>query len=254
MSHVAAIRGLVQLLMLVPLLSFADDSLSVAVASNFHGTVTEIATGFTRATQIPVNLSSGSTGKLYAQIVNGAPYDIFLAADVARPKLLEAGGLAVSGSRVTYAVGALVLWSADVALSGEDCHEALMSGNYRRLAMANPKTAPYGLAARTFLQSVDAMEATSDRVVLGENISQTLHFVATGNATLGFVALSQLRSGLPVETACQWPVPASSHAALDQQGVILSRSAKPAAAHEFMAFLRGVEAAAILERSGYTVP
>ena len=250
----AGIRGIAPFLLLTPLLSFADDGLSVAVASNFQSAAAEIAAGFTRTTKTPVRISAGSTGKLYAQIVNGAPYDVFLAADTARPKLLEDAGLAISGSRVTYAIGELVLWSADASLSDGDCLQALLEGRYRKLAIANPETAPYGLAARAFLESTGVLDAASDRLVLGESVSQTLHFVATGNATLGLVARSQIGAGLPVDTACSWPVPASSHVALDQQGVVLSRSGKPQAATEFMAFLRSTEAAAILERSGYAVP
>ena len=134
---------------------------------------------------------------LYAQIVNGAPYDVFLAADTKRPKRLEEEALAVSGSRTSYASGSLVLWSADSALANQSCIEALRSGSYRRIAIANPLTAPYGLAAEEFLKATGVFDEASKRLVYGENIAQTLQFVATGNASLGLIAAAQLADGLP---------------------------------------------------------
>ena len=146
------------ILFLFPLDSSAEGELTIAVASNFQRTATAIAEEFSRATQIPVRISTGSTGKLYAQIVNGAPYDVFLAADSARPKRLEDDGVAVKGSRLTYAIGSLLLWSADSALNEGDCLKALEAGSYRRLAIANPLTAPYGLAAKEFLQAAGVFD------------------------------------------------------------------------------------------------
>ena len=239
---------------LVSTSSFADESLTVAVASNFQITANEIATEFTAATKIPVRISSGSTGKLYAQIVNGAPYDVFLAADSARPKLLEEAGVAVKGSRITYATGALVLWSADRALENEDCLAVLKSGSYRRLAIANPLTAPYGLAAKEFLQAIGNYDEAEGRIAYGENISQTLQFVVTGNATLGLIAMSQVKGGLPVTASCSWNVPSSMHSALDQQVVLLSGSSNADAARKFMDFLQTTQVAMILEHRGYTIP
>ncbi len=199
-------------------------------------------------------MSSGSTGKLYAQIVNGAPFDVFLAADAERPEFLEAAGLIAAGSRKTYAIGHLVLWSRDDDLQGMDCREALQNGNYRRLALANPDTAPYGAAAREFLKSAGLWETASRRAVFGESISQTLHFVATGNATLGFVALSQLQNpALPAAT-CKWPVPESGHAPLRQQAVLLNRAGDNRGAREFSAFLQTPPARAVIARHGYSVP
>ena len=234
--------------------SFADESLIIAVASNFQATAIEISAEFTAATQIPVRLSAGSTGKLYAQIINGAPYDVFLAADSARPKLLEEAGAAVKGSRISYAAGALVLWSADSALEDRDCLAVLESGSFRRLAIANPLTAPYGLAAKEFLQAAGVFETLEKRIVYGENISQTLQFVVTGNATLGLIAMSQVKGGLPIAASCSWNVPSDMHTAIDQQAVLLAGSSNVDAARRFMSFLQTKQVAMILERRGYRVP
>jgi molybdate transport system substrate-binding protein len=233
---------------------FADESLTIAVASNFQVTAKEIAAEFTAATQIPTRISAGSTGKLYAQIINGAPFDVFLSADAARPKLLEENGVAVKGSRVTYATGALVLWSADRALENTDCLAALKSGSYRWLAIANPLTAPYGHAAKEFLEAAGVFDAVESRIVYGENISQTLQFVVTGNATLGLIALSQVKGGLPVDASCSWNVPSAMHTAIDQQAVLLASSDNADAARRFMTFLQSAQVTTLLERRGYTVP
>jgi len=229
--------------------SFADESLTIAVASNFQVTAKEIAAEFTAVTQIPTRISAGSTGKLYAQIINGAPFDVFLSADAARPKLLEENGLAVKGSRVTYATGALILWSADSELENQDCLAALKSGSYRWLAIANPLTAPYGSAAKEFLEAVGVFEKIESRIVYGENISQTLQFVVTGNATLGLIA-----GGLPVDASCSWNVPSTMHTAIEQQAVLLASSDNADAARRFMTFLQSAQVTTLLERRGYTVP
>lgn len=234
--------------------SFADESLTIAVASNFQVTAKEIAAEFTAVTQIPTRISAGSTGKLYAQIINGAPFDVFLSADAARPKLLEENGLAVKGSRVTYATGALILWSADSELENQDCLAALKSGSYRWLAIANPLTAPYGSAAKEFLEAVGVFEKIESRIVYGENISQTLQFVVTGNATLGLIALSQVKGGLPVDASCSWNVPSTMHTAIEQQAVLLASSDNADAARRFMTFLQSAQVTTLLERRGYTVP
>lgn len=239
---------------LVSTSAFASENLIIAVASNFQSAAKEIAAEFTAATQIPTRISAGSTGKLYAQIINGAPFDVFLSADSARPKLLEENGIAVQGSRVTYATGALVLWSADSALKNKDCLAALKSGSYRRLAIANPLTAPYGQAAKEFLEALGVFDEVESRIVYGENISQTLQFVVTGNATLGLIALSQVEGGLPVDASCSWDIPSATHTAIDQQAVLLTSSDNAEAARRFMNFLQSTQVAAILEHRGYTVP
>lgn len=242
------------LTILFPLSVVADEGLLIAVASNFRAAAEEIAAEFTKATRVPVRISSGSTGMLYAQIVNGAPYDVFLAADTKRPKRLEEEALAVSGSRTSYASGSLVLWSADSALANQSCIEALRSGSYRRIAIANPLTAPYGLAAEEFLKATGVFDEASKRLVYGENIAQTLQFVATGNASLGLIAAAQLADGLPTPGSCSWHVPVELHGTIDQQAVVIRGSKNLAAAQRFMAFLRSPQVASILKRRGYGVP
>lgn len=242
------------LTILLPLSAVADENLTVAVASNFRTAAEEIASEFTSVSQIAVRISSGSTGMLYAQIVNGAPYDVFLAADARRPQLLEEDGLAVSGSRISYATGSLVLWSADSALANQSCIEVLKSGSYRRIAVANPLTAPYGLAAEEFLKAVGVYDEASKRMVYGENIAQTLQFVASGNATLGLIAAAQVADGLPEPGSCLWHVPAELHGVIDQQAVVIRNSRNLAAAERFMAFLQSPQVASILGRRGYGLP
>lgn len=246
-------RAVLLVVACLPNIVTANEVLTIAVASNFTRTAEEIAMKFTAATDVGVRISAGSTGKLYVQIVNGAPFDIFLAADAVRPELLERSGHAVVGTRVTYATGALVLWSQDGKLKGQDCREVLRRGAYEHVALANPLTAPYGAAAREVLVAAGLWEAASSRAVYGENIAQTLQFVATGNATLGFVARSQLVDGRFDEPSCAWTVPSSLHGELHQQAVILSRSENIHVAEQFLLYLRSAEVAEILDRHGYTI-
>jgi molybdate transport system substrate-binding protein len=190
---------------------------------------------------------------LYAQIINGAPFDILLAADAERPRLLEESGVGVTGTRFTYAVGALTLWSRDEELTGRDCREQLTRLGSKRLAIANPLTAPYGVASREFLEREGLWAITEPQLVFGENISQTLHFVVSGNASLGLIARSQaLDSRLP-EPTCQWPVPQAMHEPLEQQAVLLLRAASNDAATDFIAFLQSPVARKIIREHGYTV-
>ena len=248
------LRLAVLLAALLPGVLFAEDIITVAVASNFTTTARELADAYTRHTVVSVRLSIGSTGKLYAQIINGAPFDVFLAADSERPRLLEQSGHAVKGTRTTYALGALVLWSRDERLRGRDCRKVLYDGNYARLAIANPDTAPYGTATREVLSAMGIWSAASERAVFGENIVQTLQFTATGNATMGFIARSQAgHPGLPGAT-CTWQVPGSLHKPLQQQLVLLTRSATSNSARRFVDFLGTAEAGTIITRSGYGVP
>ncbi len=236
---------------MLPPFAVANEVVTVAVASNFSGTARELASRFTAQSGIPVRISNGSTGKLYAQIINGAPFDVFLAADGERPRLLEETGHIVTGSRFTYATGALVLWSRDEALRGKDCREALHRGAYDRLALANPETAPYGSAAREVLLGAGLWDLASKRMVLGENITQALQFVATGNATLGLVARSQLTNTELPDESCSWSVPKSMHSPIVQQAVLLIRAREHQGAADFIAFLHTPLAEEIIVRHGY---
>jgi len=239
---------------LLPGVLLAGDIVTVAVASNFATTAAELTTAFSEDTGVPIRISTGSTGRLYAQIVNGAPFDVFLAADVERPMLLETSGRIVAGSRRSYATGRLVLWSRDAKLQGADCLATLQREEYGRLAIANPDTAPYGSSAREVLVSLGLWESASRRAVFGENIAQTLQFVATGNATLGFVAQSQVDTvDLPPVT-CSWSVPPASHTPLDQQLVLLKRAEAHSGAQQFIEFLGTAVAKKIISEHGYGIP
>ena len=237
-------------LILVPVAATGEDYVTVAVASNFAATARDIAAQFAGESDYQVRITTASTGKLYAQIVNGAPFDVLLAADAERPRRLENGGAGVPGSRFTYALGALVLWSRQA----EDCQAALQGSDGGRIAIANPETAPYGAAAKSFLQQSGRWESLQGRLVIGENIAQTLQFAASGNAQLGFIAASQLRAPSLPAAACSWPVPDTLHDPIDQQAILLQRGADSAGAKSFLAFLRGDAGRAIIRRHGYSLP
>ena len=223
--------------------------LRVAVASNFAATLAQLAEPFEMRTGHTLRTSVGSTGKLYAQIVNGAPFDVLLAADVYRPTLLEKSEIAVAGTRFTYARGRLVLWSSDPELGVDDCLTALEQRK-GKVAIANPRVAPYGAAARATLQALDLWDAVEQRLVTGENVAQVLHFVSSGNARFGFVAEAQLAS-LPTAERCLWRVPQSYHEPIAQQAVLLRRADDVAAARDFLAFLRSAAAQQIVAQTGY---
>jgi molybdate transport system substrate-binding protein len=230
--------------------AFADQ-VSVAVASNFRDAAKLLADRFETRTGHIVQLSAASTGKHYAQIVHGAPFDAFLSADTRHPALLEQQGLAVAGSRFIYARGRITLWAPGVA--DEDCKAALEAGAYRRLSIANPKTAPYGVAAEQTLAALGLTQAYAAKIVMGENISQALQFVHAGAADAGFVATSQWLLNLRRDEGCHWEVPAALITPLDQEAQLLKRGEASAAAKAFLDFIRTPEAMGIIRQSGYDV-
>ncbi len=229
--------------------SLADD-VHVAVAANFLATIQHVANDFSKQSSDHILISSGSTGKLYAQIVHGAPYEIFLAADAERPQRLEREGYGVKGTRYTYALGRLALWSRDpkrVDAAGK----VLQSGQYAHLAMANPRTAPYGLAAQQTLEHLGLWTTLQPRIVQGEDIGQVLQFVDSGAAELGFVAYAQVKRRA---AGSYWLVPQADHVALEQQAIVLQRGAKSPAALAFMRYLRSAHVRRLIEDTGYDVP
>ncbi len=228
----------------------AADELRVAVASNFHAPMNDIAERFSASTGHPVLISAGATGKHYAQIVNGAPFDLFFAADAERPQRLEAEGHALAGSRFTYAVGRLVLWSPDPDLV-EPGGAVLNSGEFRFLAIANPALAPYGSAARQVLEGLGAWDTLEGRLVRGENIGQAYQFVRSGNADLGLVAASQLSGMKGDRPGSSWPVPGEMHGPIVQQAVVLRESGL---ARDFAAFVRSEPVLRLIEEYGYLRP
>ena len=227
------------------------ETLTVAVASNFSWPAQELVARFTEVSGVEARVAAASTGKLYAQVVNGAPFDVLLAADAHRPALLEESGAGMPGTRFTYAIGRLVLWSADPALADANCRDQLDNLETMRLAIANPLTAPYGVAAMQFLTRADVWDEAQDNLVYGENIAQTLQFVASGNASLGVIAASQvLHESLPA-ASCDWVVPATMHEPIEQQAIQLSNNE---AARAFLEFVRGPQGRRIIRGLGYEVP
>ncbi len=226
--------------------SVQGDELLVAVASNFSATLERVAHTFEQQTGHTITLVNGATGRHYAQITNGAPYDLFFAADAKAPQLLEEEGRAVAGTRVLYARGRLALWSSQSGfVDGEGA--VLREGQFRRLAIANPRLAPYGEAALDVLNSMELSEAMQDRLVRGENIAQTYQFADSGNAQLAFVAYSQvLESG---RQGSHWLVPESLHRPLLQEAVLIREGI---AGREFLEFVMEDEAQTLIGNSGYT--
>jgi molybdate transport system substrate-binding protein len=218
----------------------------IAVAANFTEAAKEIAKRFERATGHDAILSFGATGQLYTQITQAAPFDVFLAADQKRPQMVLDAGLAVPGSRVTYATGKIVLFSKDSDLvTGA---ETLKQDTFAKIAIANPETAPYGAAAVEAMKALDVYDALSPKVVQGNNIAQVYQFIETGNAEIGFVALSQIARQ---QSGSRWIVPTDLFAPIAQDAVLLERGSDNAAARAFLTFLNGAEANAVKKEFGY---
>ncbi len=222
---------------------------TVTVATNFLPAMQILADHYQAENGHRLKLVSGSTGKLYAQIIHGAPFDLFLAADQERPRRLEAEGAAVDGSRFTYAVGRLALIRAG---GGPVEFQRLMDGGFRKLALANPKLAPYGLAAEQSLRHAGVWERVAARLVYGENIGQAYTLVATGNADSGLVALSQVKG--MADPPAYWLVPADWHEPIRQDAVLVQRGKGNEAAEGFLAYLRSGAAREIIGDFGYGTP
>ena len=221
----------------------------VAVAANFTEPAKEIAAAFKKATGNEASLSFGSSGQFYTQITRGAPYQVFLSADVERAQKAEQDGVGVPGTRFVYATGKLVLYSKTPGLA--DAGEAaLKGGRFQKLAIADPAAAPYGAAAVQTLQKLGVYAAVKPRIVQGSSITQAYQFVETGAAELGFVALSQV---IDKPGGSRWFVPEALHTPIDQGAILLWTGDKNPAARAFLKFLRGPEATAIIRRYGYTV-
>ena len=249
MKHTPLLSGLLAALALASLPVQADD-ISVAVASNFTAPMKKIAAEFEKDTGYKVVASFGSTGKFYAQIRNGAPFDILLAADDETPNRLVKEGAAVAGSQITYAVGRLVLWSAKPGLV-DGGGAVLKKGTFEHLSLADPKLAPYGAAAMETLKALAAYEAVQPKIVTAENITQAFQFVSSGNAELGFVALSQVLKDGKIEGS-SWLVPARLHTSIRQDAVLLDKR-KGAAAAALLKYMRGDKARAIIKSFGYAL-
>jgi len=235
----------------VAIAGFAQaDEVQLAVAANFTAPMQQIAAQFEKDTGHKATLSFGATGKFYAQIVNGAPFEILLAADDETPARLEREGQGVAGSRFTYAVGTLTLWSANPTLVDAK-GDVLKTGNFKYLALANPKTAPYGAAAIETMAKLGVLPSVQGRFVQGENISQTQQFVLSGNAELGFVALSQVFKAGKITVRSAWIVPGYLHEPIRQDAMLLAKGKDKPAAIALLAYLRSEKTRAIIKSYGY---
>jgi molybdate transport system substrate-binding protein len=238
-------------LLTVSVISKADTTL-VAVAANFTKPMTDIAEAFEKTTGHSAKLSFGSSGKFVAQIENGAPFEVFLSADDKAPAKLEQSGFAVANSHFTYAIGKLVLWSATANLV-DNQGEILSKGGFKHLALADPKLAPYGAAALEVLKNKNLLNKLQPLFVQGENIAQTYQFVSTGNAELGFVALSQVIDNGNISSGSAWQIPENLYTPLHQEAVLLKKGEDNPAALALMQFLKSPEAKAIVSKYGYSV-
>lgn len=224
----------------------ASGKVHAAVAANFTAAAKEIGARFERQSGYKVVFSFGSTGQLYAQITQGAPFDVYLAADQTHPEKAVKEGFAVPGSRFTYATGRLVLYSKDPSMVEDET--SLKTGNFTRIAVANPVTAPYGAAAIEVMRSLGVYDRLAGRIVQGDNVTQAYQFIETGNAELGFVALSQVAKG---KRDSRWVIPDNLYSRIAQEAVLLEHGVGNAAARAFMAFLAGPEAGAVKAGYGY---
>ncbi len=231
----------------------AAQQIQVAVAANFAAPARILAARFEQQGIHRVALSTGSTGKFYAQIKNGAPFDILLSADAETPSRMEKEGFAVAGQGFTYAVGKLVLWSQQVdVVDGRG--EVLRTGSFRRISIANPRLAPYGIAAQQVMEKLGVWTALQPRLVLGENIAQAYQFVSSGNAELGFIAYSQIREPGKATAGYYWLVPQDLYEPIRQNTALLMRAKDSQGSREFLAFLRNPSARELIRAYGYDLP
>ena len=232
----------------------ASAEATVAVATNFLLPLRSLAGEFAARTGHSLRISSGSTGQIFAQITNGAPYDVFLSADAARPERLEVAGLTIPGTRRTYALGRIALWSADPGRVSVGGAEALATLGGGRIAIANPEVAPYGVASQEALERLGFWEPFQDRLVRGINVGQVFQFIGTGNAAMGFIAQSQLAARPEGREGSVWVVPAGLHGPIRQDMVLLKRAAENDAAFAFLDFLAEPDILARIEGFGYSAP
>ena len=241
------------LAVLVGCFTFASahaDEVQVAVAANFTAPIQAIASDFEKDTGHTLVAAYGATGQFYAQIKNGAPFEVFLAADDNTPQRLENEGETVPGSRFTYAIGTLALWSAKDGYVDEQ-GKVLSDNAYKHLSIANPKAAPYGLAATQVLAKLGLTDKVKDKIVEGQNITQAYQFISTGNAELGFVALSQIYKDGKVSSGSAWIVPEVMHDPIRQDAVILKKGQNNPAAKALAQYLKSPKAIAIIKSYGY---
>ncbi len=232
------------------------DELTIAAASDLNFAFKDLTAEFEKTTGRHVKLSLGSSGNFYSQIQQGAPFDLYFSADVAYPKKLEEAGLAVPGSLYRYALGRIVVWTRANSPLGVDRlgMEALLDPSIKRIAVANPKHAPYGRAAIAAMEHFKIYDRVKDKLVLGENISQTAQFIESGASDVGIVALSLALAPVMKASGKYWEVPADAHPPLEQGAVILRASQNQEAAKLFLEFVKGPRGQEIMKRYGFTLP
>lgn len=226
---------------------------NAAVAANFAEPMAQIVKLFQQESGNTVKISIGSTGKFYSQIQNGAPFDVLVAADEKVPQRLEKEGLAIEGSHFVYAIGKLVLWSAQPGYVDDKGH-VLRKGNYNKLAIGDPKLASYGTAAKESLEELGLWNVIQGKLVTGENITQTYQFAATGNAELAFIALSQITKDGKVTEGSWWLVPSNFYNPIRQSAVLISGAKDEVTARAFLAFLKSEKAKTVIRNFGYELP
>jgi molybdate transport system substrate-binding protein len=243
---------ILSVLLLVGQTTWAASTL-VAVAANFSKPMTEIAAEFKKDTGHSAKLSFGSTGKFVSQLEHGGPFEVLLSADEKAPQRLVESGLAVANSQFTYAIGRLVLWSAKPGYV-DDQGKILTAGGFKHIALADPKLAPYGVAAVEVLKKQGLFEKLQPLFVQGENIAQTFQFVSTGNAPLGFIALSQVIENGKIAKGSGWIIPRDYYAPIRQDAVLMKKGAENPAAPALLDYLKSAPALAIIEKYGYDLP
>ncbi len=243
------------LLLTLGVVSLRAETITVAAASDLKFAMQEIAAQFEKQTGHKINVTYGSSGNFFAQIQNGAPFDLFFSADIDYPKKLEAAGLAEPGTLCTYAIGRIVIWvRADSSVNVSKGWTVLLDPSIQRVSIANPKHAPYGRAAVAVLQKAGIYDKIEPKLVYGENISQAAQFVESGNAQAGIIALSLTHAPAMRDKGRQWEIPADAHPPIEQGAVALKSSANKDVARAFLDYVRSAPGRAVLESYGFTIP
>ncbi len=231
------------------------DELAIAAASDLNFAIKEVVAEYEKSTGDRVKLSLGSSGNFYAQIQNGAPFDLYFSADIGYPKKLEEAGLAVPGSLYRYAVGRIVLWTHHKSqIDVSKGFDVLRMPTIKKVAIANPKHAPYGRAAVAAMERYNVYQLNKDRLVLGENISQAAQFIESGACDVGIIALSLALAPTMKAKGTYWEIPAAAHPPLEQGAAILKQSAHQESARRFLEFMKGAQGREIMTRYGFTLP
>jgi len=256
LASLSLLWGIVPLLLIALMAIPASASeVMIAAASDLNFAFKELVTEYEKSTGNRVKLSFGSSGNFFSQIQNGAPFDLYFSADIEYPRKLEEAGLTVLGSLYQYAVGRIVIWTVhESRVDVTQGFEALRKATVRKIAIANPRHAPYGRAAVAALDKAGLYEQLKDRLVYGENISQAAQFVESGAADVGIIALSLALAPVMKTKGSYWEVPAEAHPPLEQGAVILKSSKQPESAKQFLAFIKSVPGQEIMKRYGFTLP